>query len=264
MALEFETQNLIPEGLRDDFIEIGGKWRPKGFVPESVHEEMKQRAERSRQRLGELEEAAKRWDGIDPDKARKAEAEAERLRKELASHRTGKSDDELAKAVEERWGHERKKLQGELEARDTNIAKLEGRAAETQEQLHRLLIDTEVDRAAAELEGFRPSAATDARMWARNLFAFDEVGGQAVPVMKTSDGHVKQGEKGPLTIKEWLAGTKNEPLRGHWWAAPGSGGGATNGTHTSGGGRSMKRGAWEGLSAKARHEFIREGGVLTD
>jgi hypothetical protein len=261
MALEFETQEAVPEAIRADFVEIGGKWVPKGYIPEAAHEDMKSRHAKQAERLKSLEEQAKGWDGIDPAQAREAQAELKRLREEATREKTGKTSKELDAIVEERYGVTLKDRDTLIESLRGDLEKRAGEIAQRDELINQRFIDIEVGSAAAALKDFRhdiPSLITDAQRVARDRFKVED----GVPIARDKEGGVMRGkDHKPLTILEWLAGTKED--RPHWWRPSGSGGGAGAGG-AGGGGRAITRDAFRELGTQEKADFMKNGGRLID
>jgi len=263
LADQVEALESVPEPFRRFYNEADGKWTldDKGLTGaignyDRLLGEKKQAAARAK----ELQEKLKQFEGIDdPEEARRAASELQKLRDELAAKSVGTTDEEVEKLVQARYERVLADYDAKMAAKDKalkdNLAKLQT----TEERLAHKAIDSEVSLAAATTTDFVPEAVEDAVIAARAIFQLED--GVAVP--RTKDKQLMLGKDGenPLSIKEWLHSTKEK--KPHWWKAGANGGGAT-GSDVSGGGKMMPRKQFLGMPTQRQAEFIRKGGTIVD
>jgi hypothetical protein len=263
LSTSLDTLDGVPEALHPLFTqdEDSGKYRINGVAPKGKLDEFRTNNRKLHTRAEELEAKLSDFEGLDPKKAREAEAELRKLRDKIAAQAAGKDDGELEKLLGERTERMRGDYEGKLEAQATKAKELEADLEETRLTLAARVIDSEVAVATAG-DGFVPQAIEEATIIAGRIFTVRE--GKAVAL--EADGKLKYGADGesPLTIREWLASTKK--TKPHWWKASANGGGKTADDGDHGGGKTMTRAEHDRLAqtnpAKVR-KFFAEGGRLT-
>lgn len=265
MPLEFESQEAIPETLREDFIQLpSGKWGPKGFVPADIHEAMKADKAKHAEKLKALEAKAAAWGEDDPEKLRASLKDLEKLKREAEAAKHGKTTDEMDELFKARYEQMISDHQVVLKSKDSTLAERETLIRDLQERLNETVIDGQVEASIAALakDGFRadvPTLHDDAKVWVRRHFVIEN--GKAVyrdPVTKETKLSKDGGE---FTIREFIAATK--VTHPHAWRPVGSGGGG-NGNESPPSGKTMSRQAFENLPMSSKTEFLRGGGKLVD
>jgi hypothetical protein len=182
-----DSIDAVPEAVRGFYAEKEGKYHltVEGLVSKDKLDEFR---ENNRRLFSEKEELAKRFEGIDPDVARKLAAEANKMRdKQLIE--AGKVDELVA----ERTGTMRTDYENKLKASDIQNKTL-------QQQLESLLIDGSIRDAAAKA-GVRPSALEDVLLRGRQTFRL--VDGKAVPMDGDKQIFGKSGDV--MGTEEWVA-----------------------------------------------------------
>ena len=191
--------------------------------------------------LGKLTDATgklKAFDGIDLEEVRSIHEQFKNSQ-DLKDIREGKIDEVLARRNEKFLANAKKdteKLQAELEAERAKNGKF----------AQRVLNDS--IRAAAINAGVHKHAVEDALLAARMDFTLDDEGN---PV-QIKDGEVVLGKNGktPFSPDEWFA-TKVES-KPHWFPSGSSGSPAADGGAGTPGGKTMRRAAFDALSASEK------------
>lgn len=166
-----------------------------------------------------VREAMKKYEGIDPDKARAmlAAFHSEEEKRLIAQGPEG-----INKVVQARMENARLEYE-----RQCSAANKERDEAYAERDQHRdRVVDNHVRAAAAEA-GIVPSAIEDVLLRGRQIFKLDS---KANPVQYDEDGKtviLGKDSKTPFSPKEWLEGMKVKAP--HWFPASGSGGGAGGG-----------------------------------
>jgi len=215
MTLKAVVESLegVPEPARPLYAEKDGKFhlQVEGLVPKARVDEFRDNNLALKRQIDEL---TARFDGIDPEVARKLAAEQAKLRdKQLIE--AGKVDELLA----ERTG----KMKNDFEA----ALKTERETAQTlKTQLESLLIDGAI-RDAATKAGVRATAVDDVLLRGRQTFRV--VDGKAVPMEGDKPIFGRAGEV--MDVQEWVMGLTEraphlfEPSQGAGArGAPGAGG----------------------------------------
>lgn len=264
MALEFATAEAIPEPIRADFEERGGKWVPKGFIPSAVHEEMKGRHEKQVTGWKEKEARLARLGDRDPDELLTAAEERDKLKAEIEAARRGRTTEEDDKIYAERYGKAAKDAETKIEALDKRLKAEAEERAKLSGLLDQKVIDAEIESAARALapEGFRNEVASvveDNKLHARGVFKVED----GKLVARDSAGGLVLGADGktPLTPKEWMASRKGD--RPQDWKITGSGGGAAGNNGAAGGsGKVLTLTAFDALTAQEKINFSNAGGKI--
>lgn len=290
MPLEFETHDVIPEALRDDFTQLNGKgnWVPKDYVPKATHEEMKGRLEAQSGELGDLKRRAELWGEDDPAELRKqagAAAEADkRLKKlrddlkaaneakaELEAKATGKDPKEverlIAEAKEALTAELAEQHAAALKAKADEAEALSTRLTAATDRLDVLEVDTAIALEAAGHDDFVTENLTDAQSWGHRIFRRDDKG-KLTPYLTrdlaTNGDESKVGK--PWYIGDRLATPKDlfaalRERRKSWFKAPASGGGAggEGGKHPDAGKKTWTRAEYDAADPALRHKRMTEG-----
>lgn len=150
-----------------------------------------------------LEEDAKRFKDIDPDKYN----EAQRKLAELEDKKLIEEGDVEA-LVENRTQRMKADHQGQVTALNTKLEGITTEHANLENQLSRVLIDSTAQQAVTIVGAVRKGAMTDILSRARGVFQLQE----GVPVPIGADGNVLYGADGksPLSIEEWAKGLTDE------------------------------------------------------
>lgn len=186
--------------------------------------------------LGKLTDATgklKAFDGIDLDEVRSIHEQFKNSQ-DLKDIREGKIDEVLARRNQKFLDDAEKRIKDAQSERDAEKAK-NGKFAD------RVLNDS--IRAAAVNAGVHKHAIDDALLAARVDFTLDNDGN---PV-QIKDGEVVLGKNGktPFSPDEWFAlKTETKP---HWFPSGNSGSAPGDGAGGSGGGKTMRRAAFDAL-----------------
>ena len=226
MALKarFGTQAEVPAELAPHYAEREGAWvlDVDGLVEKARVDEFRTANIALRK---EIEDLQARFEGIDPEAARKLGEERRRL-EEDRQIKAG----ELDKVVESR-------IKGLKADWDKQVATLTTERESLNARLTAIQIDQGVITAATK-RGLRPTALTDITARARQIFRL--VNG--VPRALESDGQtVRYGRDGvsPMTLEEWVdTQVADAP---HLFEANAGGGAAGNGSGGAGSGGSGQK-----------------------
>lgn len=253
MPLSYATREEIPEAIRDQFVKVGDRWVPDGYVPASTHEEMKRKA--NPERLAELEAATK---GLDLKAAREALTEVERLRREAAAKAAGVEPERLDKLREEWTGQLRTDHEAALKAEHESREAAERKLADATAKLTRLEIEAGVVRAGSKL-GLLPGAVADAT--GRGLDVWKR-GDDGQLVARKPDGSPLYIDNKAATFETWLGSLRSDGA-GHWFRAPASGSGASG--NEGGGGAKLTRphSDYDNMTPAEAVEFANQGGEFT-
>lgn len=205
----YESEDEIPEGLKEHYTEDGGKFvlQCEGAVP-------KKRLDEFRQTNTELKTRLEAFDGIDPE-------EYAKMLKERGDWEAGnaKTKEEIEEQVEKRT----KALKEEGEKK---IAELEATTATQRAKLEKLQIDAAVIDAATEI-GLKTTAHDDIVSRARGTWKLDEDG---KPVAMDGDEKLYGPGGDPMSMAEWSAKlAKDAPHLFEENKGGGSGGGGKGG-----------------------------------
>lgn len=199
----------VDEGVRGLYRERDGKFTldVDGMVPRSRLDEFRENNISLKQ---QIEDLVKKFDGIDPEEARKL---AERAQKERDRRLidAGKVDE----VVGERTAAMKADFDARLKAAGDENAKLTG-------QLEGLLIDSALRESATKV-GVRSAAIEDVLLRGRRVFRL--VDGKATPMEGERPVYGKGGDL--MTIDEWVGGLA--AAAPHLFE-PSKGGGAQGGT----------------------------------
>lgn len=191
-----------------------------------------------------VDEAMKAFEGIDPVKTRALLAKFDN-EEEAALIAAGKVDDVIAKRMAKRDAE----LQRQLDA-----AKGETEAAKgTANKFRDRVLDNHI-RAAAAKAGIHAFAVEDALLRARSLFTLDDKG-EAIQVGPDGTPVLGKDGKTAFTPAEWLDAMKETAP--HWFPASGSGGGANGSGGAGAGGKTIRREAFDALSAAEKSKVVK-------
>jgi len=152
-----------------------------------------------------LKDDIKRFEGIDPERARK-------LEQMLAENEEAKliADGKIDELVNKRLSREQATWQSQLEAKDAEAQQYRQQV----EALQGMTIKSGI-AAAAHKAGLAPTAVEDAQLIAQHSGWTVEDG---VPVLRNSQGEVVRGKEGPIRFDEWLESQRE--TRPHWFPTP--------------------------------------------
>ena len=108
--------------------------------------------------------------------------------------------------------------------------------------------------AAAAKAGIHAFAVEDALLRARSLFTLDDKG-EAIQVGPDGAPVLGKDGKTAFTPAEWLEAMKETAP--HWFPAPGSGGGANGSGGAGAGGKTIRREAFDALSAAEKSKVVK-------
>lgn len=259
LPLTADSLDAIPEAHRGLYVEKDGKHHldvsgvedTSGLKTALEKERANNKAAKAAQEAA-VAAALKQYEGIDPVKTREMMAKLG-TDEEQALIAAGKFDEVITKRMAKHTDAQQQLLD---EAKERE----EG-AMEVASTFMERVLDNHI-RAAASKAGIHPGAIEDALLRARNLFSLDDDGNA---VQFDEDGEtVVLGKDGktPFTPEEWLEAMKDSAP--HWFPAGASGSGAGGSRQGQGGGKTMKRAAFEALDPIARASAMKEKIALTD
>lgn len=154
--------------------------------------------ERSKRReaTSAKEELAKKFEGLDPEKAKEALAKIEQLEEDEL-----KSKGNIDELVESKVGKLKDTYQKELEAKDNKIAQLENDLVQSNTRLKEHIVFSQIRDVAAQKD-ILPTAIDDVINRARPLW---RLGDNNEPVyVEDEDTGPRIGKNGNYTIDEWF------------------------------------------------------------
>lgn len=196
-------------------------------------------------------ETAEKFKDIDPVRYRALMAKIDGD-EELKLLSEGKHDEVFNKRTEKM----RESYETQLKVKDTETEKERG----TTKKYRDRVLDNAV-RSAAITAGIHPHAVEDALLRARQVFSLNEegeaerLGEDKKPIM---------GPKGnaPYSPLDWFEEMKSKAP--HWFPAGSTGSGAESGKGGTGGAKTIKRSAFDALSAAERKAYLKGGGKVVD
>lgn len=255
VSITKEEHTKLPKDAQGFYVERDGKFVLD--LPEGVEDVSKVKGALDKERTArekaerEAKELAKRFEGIDPEEVKRI-LDQMGTDEERKLMKDGKVDEVVARRMKKATeAHEKA-----LKAAEDKVKLAEARAQKFSTQV----LDNHV-RSAAIKAGMHSNAVEDALFRARTMFTLDEEGN---PVQRDSDGKVVMGKdsKTPYAPAEWLEGMKETAP--HWFPAGSGGGGGKGDGGASGGGKTMKRSAFEALDPAAKQATMKEGTKLVD
>jgi regulator of replication initiation timing len=205
--LIFDTQDAVPEPIRNIAVEKDGKWSAN-VVPKTELDEFRNRnVELSRERdkatsiFGRLTPL-----GFDPEKLDDFVTGYEDMRatKQLVDDGKLVADSSLAEAVEAKTGEMKKGFEGQIGGLQNENGALKGENEKLKDRLNRSIIDQQVMTAINDPKiGALPEATKQILREAHDVFA---VGENEALIAKDAHGNVIYGTDGatPITPAEWL------------------------------------------------------------
>lgn len=248
MALKLLLDSLdgLDEALKSLYVEKDGKFHLDVTGIEdtsglkSALQKERDAAKAERQRAKDLED---RFKDIDPDKVREMMSKLDKDG-EAQLIAAGKLDEVVAKRTEK----QRAELMKQLEAANAQTAAEKARAAKFSQRV----LDNNI-RAAAAKAGLHAGAVEDALFRARTMFNVDDEG-NALQFDESGKPVLGKDGKTPFTPAEWLESMKDTAP--HWFPAGSAGGGAT-GNRDTGGGKTIKRSAFDSLPLEERSAILK-------
>jgi uncharacterized protein YeeX (DUF496 family) len=226
MALKgvVEDVGTLPEVVREHYTKgEDGKFyaQVEGYLPKAgVEQKLNEFRTNNHQLQDKVKEYETRFQGIDPEKYKQALAEVDQFR-------NGKGET-FEQVINARTGQMKAEYEDRLTKSSTKQKELEKQAKEYERQLHRVLVDNELQKVAAEAKVL-PTALDDILLRGRSTFRV--LDGKVTPV--DEQGKVIYGADvvNPMSMAEWIKGLQQKAP--HLFEGA-TGGGAT-GSRGSGG-----------------------------
>lgn len=237
----FDSQDEIPESLRDKATEVEGKFHVDSAALLAKHTELLGEKKNRDAEIRRLKADVEKFKDLDPEKAREAlqkleDAENERLR-------TQGDWDARETALKTGFATEKQTLETEISTRD--------------KALDKFVIFNELARVAA-----LPEIKGDAELLEPHIAPFIRRKGLTDYEILDAAGAVRYGTDGnPLRMDAYLKECREHPKLSRLFDATGaSGSGAAANTGGAGGGKVNKDLKRSAMSDKAKQDFIREHG----
>ncbi len=241
LPIVVDDVSVLPEPARDFYVARDGKHflnaKAVGGYEVADVTNLKKAAQTERKMREEREAALKRFDGLDPDKAR----EAVTTLAELGDIKELRSLDEKLATREKQLSEKFEKDKAGLETRwKSDLAKSDEKIKGLTGQLSNALIDSAATRAISEAKGSVELLLPIIRQCSR--IKMDDSGRVSVEIVG-QNGEVRSsnaaGSLDNLTIPELVAEMKNNPVYARAFdGTSASGGGASGGGGSGGGGSS--------------------------
>lgn len=183
----------------------------------------------------ELKQLIGKFKGIDPEKAKEAQAALDRIdqMEEGKLIKEGKLDDVIGR----RTAKLRSELEGQIKSAEKRAAEMEESFKKTQGRLHRMVIEDKVRATVTKVAQVRPEAIPDVLRRAREVWVMDEK--ENLVPKDPATGEIIYGAKGnntPLSLEEWTEGlVKDAP---HFFEASGGSGSKREGSRPATGNQS--------------------------
>lgn len=234
--LSFESQDAVPDQLKQFAVEKDGKWIFEAETTDDVAG-LKSALDAERKRRAQFERQAKQFEGIDAEQAKKLLED------------THKAEEEKAKAAGQ-WENWKAQMQATHESEKKTLA---DQIAALERDLNEQMVTATAMQSIAAEKGV--PALLLPHIGAQVVV---EHGKREVRILDAS-GNVRYGKNGaPLTIAERVMEMKADPVFGRAFDATGAGGsGAENNTRT-GNARGID---WSKLSPTERLKTAREMGI---
>lgn len=220
-------------------------------VNEAVATQTKGLKDKNNELLGTLKstkDSLKRFDGLDPDKAREVLNNLEND-EDTKLWNEGKKDVVIAKYTE----RERIRLEAVVEQEKNARVAAEGVANGM--KVH--VLDNQIRSVA---NGLHPGAVEDALLHARQIFQLDAKGNA---VKLGADGNPELDADGqPFTPAKWLEAQK--AVKPHWFPMNTSGSGGSGAREGSGTGTTITRAAFAQMSPMEQGAAVRNGSKIVD
>lgn len=195
---------------------------------------------KSEEELSKLRELAKKYDGLDPEKAKAAlDQLAELEEKNLLD--AGKLDEVVAQRTERM----RQDYEGRMKAMQTQLEKEKGSSGHFRKLYSNTVIDSSLQGAVNEVATVRSGAMQDILARGRGTWTVDE-DGNLIP--RDAQGNVRYGKDGnsPITTKEWA---ESLVLDAPYLFEASSGGGSNSNRNTGGTGQRVAYGDQDAINA---------------
>lgn len=254
LALVVDKLDAVPEAQRGLYKqEEGGKYR---LDVEGIEDNgpLKRALEAERDNVKaakkELRDQAEKYKDIDPVRYRELMAKIDGD-EELKLLSEGKHDEVFNRRTEKM----RTSYETQLKQKDTEIEGERKKAGRYRDKV----LDNAV-RSAATKAGIHAGAVDDALLRARSVFQLDE---QDNAVKLGEDKKPVLGPKGSVySVDDWFEEMKE--AASHWFPAGSTGSGAQSEKGGAGSAKTVKRAAFEKMSAVERSAFFKDGGKVVD
>lgn len=209
-----DINEISDEALRNFYVEKDGKFvlnvtPVDGYELDNVHG-LKTALGAERNSKRDLEDRLKIFDGIDPDQARKAFQDVERLNKDLEKFSKLDPEKEAEKLAEEKLKNHRERMRAREEELNNEFGKKENgykeALARRESQLKKLMVDHAIETALTPLNPL--DDARDAiALLAAQAVRIKEVNGEYVVEVLDEKGNprIKDGYGTPFGIGDYLA-----------------------------------------------------------
>lgn len=254
----FDNRDDAPEFLRSALLETDdGKFKFLAELPQEVGG-LRKALDAERANKKELAAKLKQYDGIDPEQYQlllKNQQNAEANQAKTTGDwdaRENQLKTQLKQELTKRENH----YSAELSGRDAKIALM-------QAALEKSLIEAQATSAISAAKG-APELLLPHVM--QRVKIFEEDGEYSVRVLdQNGQPRIADIKGSPFTIKHLIEEMKNDPVYGRAFEASGAGGsGAQNGNRAGGNAKTMSRAHFDQLSASAKMEYVRGGGLISD
>lgn len=254
----FEKKEDAPEWLRPSLLEDGGKFVFEAETSAEVAG-LKRTLEDRKLKHAELADMLKRFEGIDPERARQLEQEAEKAQREglKAKGDWETREKQLTDRLAADLAAREKKFQADLESATAREQKLRA-------SIDRYLIQAEATAALAQHGGIPELLLPHVIGQIKVL----EEGDQFVARVVDKDGTPRIADvKGtPFSIANLVAEMRENPIFAPAFKASRAGGSGAPGESSAGSvtGKTITRAQFDGLSQHERMQMSREGVKVVD
>ncbi len=211
MAIKVVVNSLdeVPEALHSFYTKIGDEYvldaDDKDFKSKlsefrNNNIELKKKlsdSEQMQQKIAEMQEQLKNYDGIDAEKAREALEKLQNIEDQKLID-AGKLDELLHQRTERMRGD----FQGQIEALTKSLEEANNSAKNYRQRLEEVVIDNSLQQAVSQVATVRKGAMQDILARGRGVWALDDNGS---PVPIDSEGNTMYGKDGekPISMSEW-------------------------------------------------------------
>lgn len=203
----------LPEGLREFYVQSGDEYvldiddqefkkRINEFRDNNIDLSKKlENANSQLEKLAALQEDIKKFEGIDPEKAKKALEITEKINEKKLL-----DEGKFEELFNQRTERMKRDYEGQIEALSKNLETERGAAGRLRDQLSDHLINDALQRAVGEVAVPRKGSMRDILARGREVWKLDEE--KNVPVPRNAKGDIIYGKEAnkPIDMKEWAEG----------------------------------------------------------
>lgn len=229
LKLIVKTLEEVPEALRGEYKKVGEEYH-LDTDDKSRTDEFRETNRAQARKIQQLEDQAKKYAGIDPDKHAEAMQALQLLEADEEGKliKAGKLDEVVSRRVKanaKQYEEQLAALKGQLETANKNATAYKTR-------LSSLTLNEQITKVVGSVGEIKKGALEDILLRAQTVFTLDEAGEQLVPVGPSGKKTFGSDGVNPITVEEWAKGLVKSAS---YLFEPSKGGGGTGGNGSDGG-----------------------------